>query len=69
MTQAEPSKPTYLGDGLYANFDGYQFWLIANNIDTGQRVALDPQVFREFLAYAGRKLGVDIAVTDKEIKP
>ncbi len=29
--KAEMEKPTYLGDGAYASFDGFQFWLAANH--------------------------------------
>ena len=43
---------TYLGDGLYAEFDGWQVWLFTH--DGYQRtnaVALEPGVLTKFLAY------------------
>lgn len=42
----------YLGDGLYASFDGYQFILTANigGINT-QTVYLEPQVLEAFIRY------------------
>jgi len=40
----------YLGDGVYASFDGYQIWLAAN--DPGDKViALDPKTFRSLIEY------------------
>jgi hypothetical protein len=42
---------TYLGDGVYASFDGFQVWLAVNNHEN-RVVALDPDVIRELLKYA-----------------
>ncbi len=39
------SRETYLGDGLYAWFDGYQIWLRAPRADGHHEVALEPRVF------------------------
>lgn len=36
---------TYLGDGLYASFDGWQFWLRGEGDHT---VALEPGVLHAF---------------------
>lgn len=45
-------KRVYLGDGLYADFDGYQIALNANNgIYDYATVYLDPGVLKEFLVY------------------
>lgn len=44
-------KQSYLGDGLYASFDGYQIWLAANHPDN-KTVAIEPQVFAQLMAYA-----------------
>jgi hypothetical protein len=45
-------EETYLGDGLYASFDGYQIWLKASNgVDVTNAVALEPSVFQALLAY------------------
>jgi hypothetical protein len=48
----------YLGDGLYADFDGWQIELFASNgISKTNRVFLEPVVLRNFLAYAERLKG------------
>lgn len=42
----------YLGDGLYAWFDGFQIWLAASDgVEDHDSVALDPTVLRSFLFY------------------
>ena len=40
----------YLGDGVYASFDGYQVWLAVNH-HNNKVVALDPHVFGELVDY------------------
>ena len=49
-------KPTdYLGDGLYAEFDGFQFRLYASDgISVTNEVFLEPEVMRAFIAFAKR---------------
>jgi hypothetical protein len=43
---------TYLGNGLYASFDGWQFCLRAPR-ETGDHVVyLEPHVLAAFIAYA-----------------
>lgn len=43
----------YLGDGLYADFDGYQIMLVASNgIQDTDVVYLDPDVLKKFYRYA-----------------
>lgn len=45
-------QPVYLGDGLYARFDGWQIWLEASDGENVlQRVALDPGVQLAFRNY------------------
>lgn len=44
-------EETYLGDGVYATFDGYQIWLAVNHHEN-KVVALEPEVFANLLAYA-----------------
>lgn len=44
-------KQAYLGDGLYASFDGYQIWLAANHPDN-KTVAIEWQVFVQLMRYA-----------------
>jgi len=55
----------YLGDGLYAAFDGYQIWLAANDRIEGNptdKVALEPGVAQAFINYLERlrEKGVNI---------
>ena len=46
---------TYLGDGLYASFDGYHIWLKASNgVNVTNEVALEPAVFDALIAYEKR---------------
>ena len=40
----------YLGDGVYASFDGYQIWLAANHHEN-KVVALEPAVIGALFAY------------------
>jgi hypothetical protein len=47
---------TYLGDGVYASYDGYQILLAVNHHENIQ-VAIEPKVMRELLAYASRVWG------------
>ena len=44
-------EETYLGDAVYASFDGYQIWLRTGD-GYNQRVALEPKVFTNLLKYA-----------------
>jgi hypothetical protein len=41
-------KERYLGDGIFASFDGYQIWLRGGD----HRVALEPDVVGAFLEFA-----------------
>lgn len=45
--EADAPKETYLGDGLYARFDGYQIILRAPRMEGDHWVALEPQVWHE----------------------
>jgi hypothetical protein len=43
---------TYLGDGVYASFDGYQFWLkTSDGVTITNEIALDTHVFAALVAY------------------
>lgn len=49
----------YLGDSVYAEFDGYHIWLTTENgfpDDPTNRIALEPPVLAALVAYANRKL-------------
>lgn len=41
----------YLGDGVYASFDGYQIWLDTRAQEPVNRIALEPKVYRALLEY------------------
>jgi hypothetical protein len=45
-TAAEQPKKIedYLGDGVYATFDGYHLWLDLRGQDSTTRIALEPAV-------------------------
>lgn len=45
-------KDTYLGDGLYASFDGYHIVLRTLRGDTEHWVALEPFVLEALIRYA-----------------
>ncbi len=42
---------TYLGDGLYASFDGYHIWLRAPHENGDHSVALEPLVYTALVAF------------------
>jgi hypothetical protein len=50
------AEPEYLGDGVYASFDGYQVWLAVND-HRNQVVALEPSVLAALVAYDRRCRG------------
>jgi sulfur transfer complex TusBCD TusB component (DsrH family) len=41
---------TYLGDGVYVSFDGYQIWLAVNHHEN-KVIALEPDVFARLCEY------------------
>lgn len=45
------AKEVYLGDGLYASFDGYQVKLRAPDERGDREVFLEPNVLEAFLAW------------------
>ena len=54
-------KKTYLGDGVYAEFDGYQIVLTTENgIDVTNRICLEPAVLAaldRFVKFLTKELG------------
>ena len=42
---------TYLGDGVYASFDGYQIWLDTRAQDPVNRIALEPNVYYALISF------------------
>jgi hypothetical protein len=53
----------YLGDGVYASFDGYHIWLAANHHEN-KVVALEPQVLAALVQYQ-RDLSAAVAKGDR----
>jgi hypothetical protein len=51
------SKETYIGDGLYASFDGYQYKLRAPRPFGDHEVFLDIRTMESFLRFVGDHLG------------
>lgn len=48
-----PSNKQYLGDGVYADFDGYHIQLTTENgVDTTNQIALEPDVMTALERYA-----------------
>lgn len=40
----------YLGDGVYASYDGYQIWLAAND-PYNKVIALEPETYHALIKY------------------
>lgn len=59
---------SYLGDGVYASFDGYQIWLAANHHEN-RVIALDPDVQRNLVAYIAQLGQTGVAVTRTAQEP
>lgn len=51
MPDLNPYGSTYLGDGLYAGFDGFQIILYTERESGTHWVALDPSVFSALLRF------------------
>jgi hypothetical protein len=47
-------KETYLGDGLYASFDGYMITLRAPRDNGDHWVGLEPEIFAALVTYAAQ---------------
>lgn len=50
-TEEKKLEPAYLGDGVYARFDGFHILLSVNH-HLNEVVALEPQVLKALNAYA-----------------
>lgn len=53
------TEPFYLGDGVYATFDGYFFRLMSQREMTEHVIYVDPTVLDALVAYASRCLELD----------
>ncbi len=47
----QPGQDVYLGDGVYASFDGFQIWLAVNHHEN-KVVAIEPKVMEGLVRYA-----------------
>ena len=54
-------KEVYLGDGLYASFDGFSFNLRAPQEGGDHWVALEPDVFNALIEFRARTIRSDEA--------
>ena len=46
------NKKTYLGDGVYGSFDGFNVWLTTENgIQTTNEICLEPEILIRTRAY------------------
>jgi len=51
----------YLGDGVFASFDGYQIWLRTPRENGDHSIALEPPVLTSLMAYIEKlKAGVKL---------
>lgn len=51
MTTEPPYPERYLGDGVYASFDGYHIVLDLRGQDNTTRIALEPRTCLELVKY------------------
>jgi hypothetical protein len=54
ISSRKPLQAEYLGDGVYASFDGYQIWLHVGSHMTAPCVALEPRVLQSLKEYKER---------------
>lgn len=52
-----PVEASYLGDAVYASFDGYHIWLHLNDHHSPGMIALEPAVYESLRHYAKRIWG------------
>ena len=53
-------EPRYIGDGVYASFDGYHIWLHLGAHDNPGIVALELEVFEALSLYAKKVWADDL---------
>ena len=54
MNNDNEREPEYLGDGVYASFDGYHVWLRTGSHDNPEAIALEPEVWNALVRYRER---------------
>jgi hypothetical protein len=55
-------KETYLGDGLYASFDGYEIELRAPRLEGDHKVYLDGVAILNFIEFLQSKCSIDVEI-------
>lgn len=61
------TKKTYLGDGVYASFDGFMIRLFTNNgLRDLNEIYLEDTVLEALFGFVRRIYGVNIEITKKE---
>jgi len=51
MIEPWEARSSYLGDGVYATFDGFHVWLVTDRDEGPHRIALEPAVLVSLVAY------------------
>lgn len=59
------AHPDYLGDAVYASFDGYHIWLTTGD-GNDQRIALEPAVFAALMRYEERLRALQLDTKHQE---
>jgi hypothetical protein len=58
---------TYLGDGVYADFDGYQIWIwTSDGYNFSQRIAIDDYTLEALIEYAKRCRAGEVSIRDDD---
>lgn len=65
MTKPAPAAPLYLGDGVYARFDGFQVWITTTPNQRDSGIALEPSVMGALVNYAA-KCGYRFVLEDRK---
>ena len=61
------STPTYLGDGLYGEDDGFQVRLFTERSEGVHEVYLDPHTLDSFFQWLERSRGIEIKITATKV--
>lgn len=52
MMEMNEQNSRYIGDGVYAGFDGFGIWLYANShYEPTDRIYLEPQVYHQLVKF------------------
>ncbi len=45
------NEESYIGDGVYIRFDGFQLWLRTNRFGNDEAIALEPIAFQKLIEW------------------